>query len=274
MAILSSINWADDPGVTFSVIAGTEMLPLEQLQRRWGEGLARGDLGGIAVFWFEVDLGVERPIVTLGLKGMNGNCEVRYALYNGAGGTSEVMDYTIVEYLDDWAFPFGAACWLHCPGVAWSARYVRIRVDITASGATWVDMRRLWIGGGTIISGGVDRAFEIDFVDLSPSERTPRGGVSADEEAIWRKVRFSATNRTEAILFDAGGAGLWQQLVRAGRSREIVVAIRTNAATDFACYVDTVHAQLIEWAPLIHSAGNRRGIRSMLFEEVPLVALS
>lgn len=277
-APFTTTNWIDEPGVTFTPVIGTMSRPYSELTKPWGRGLARGTYGGIATIVFDVDLGQDRTILTLGALGINGEHGTQFRLTSDGGAAGDVLATTSVGYMDGWGFPFGPACWLHAPGgVPWFARYVRVRIDV--SGATWVDLRRLWVGNGVAITGGVNRQFSIDLVDGSASERTARGGVFTDQEGRWRRIKFAATNRTDTTMLGAGAnEGLWPRLVHAGRSREAVIAVRTNELTDGsqdqARYLQTVLGQVTEWTPLLSTSGNRWGIESITVEEAPMLALS
>lgn len=280
-APFTTVNWIDAPGVTFTPVIGTMSRDLDELAIAWGDGLARGTYAGVPTIVFDVDLGLDRRIMTLGIAGMNGTCSVQFRLTSDGGADGDVLATTAVEYQDEWGYPFGPACWLHAPGgVPWEARYLRVRIDITSGvGATWVDARRLWVGDGVLIPEGVDRQFSLDFVDGTPSERSPRGRVAVDEEARWRKVKYAVTRRsTETLLFSGAGAGLWPLLASVGRAREVVIGIRANepfdSYTDQARYVQTVLGQVVEWTPLVSSAGELWGIDSMTVEEAPMQALS
>lgn len=278
-AIFSTRNWLDEAGVTFSVTTGTMSRALTELQTPWGEGLARGAYSGSAILIFRVDLGAVRDICTLGLLGLNGRAQVQFFLGTTAGG-DDILSSDGVMYEPHWGFPFGAACWVHpSAGAPWAARYLMIRVDVF-DGPTYVDMRRLWVGGGLILPDGVDSGWELNFEDGSYSERTDEGGVSVDERQRWRKLAASRVllTETEAVGGTAGTTpGLFSQLATVGKSREIVVAVRaypdTNEESYRRRYFNTIYGQLTSWQPLRSRKGNRFGVARFEVTEAPLPPL-
>ncbi|MFO1495155.1 MAG: hypothetical protein U1F26_10910 [Lysobacterales bacterium] len=280
--IISATNFADAAGVTFSVLTGTMSLPLTQLQRPFGDGLARGATSGFPVLIFEVDLGQERDIISLGLLGMNGEgAGVQFALFNGAGGTSPVLPYTLVEWFEAWRMPFSPACWLHATTAPWRARYVRIRIDIyevSGSLPAFVDMRRLWVGGGALVAGGVSRRWTLDFVDASQVDRAPRGGAYGEQQARWRRARFGLQRQgAETMIGDGaldGAGGVWTELAAAGKAQEIVVAPRAHETSDQLRYWQTLLGVATEWSPLVNDSGEIYGLESAAVEETLMEALS
>lgn len=280
--IISATNFADAAGVTFSVLTGTMSLPLTQLQRPFGDGLARGATSGFPVLIFEVDLGQERDIISLGLLGMNGEgAGVQFGLFNGAGGTSQVLPYTLVEWFQAWRMPFSPACWLHATTAPWRARYVRIRIDIyevSGSLPAFVDMRRLWVGGGALVSGGVSRRWFLDFADASQVDRAPRGGAYGDQQARWRRARFGLQRQgAETMIGDGaldGAGGVWTELAAAGKAQEIVVAPRAHETSDQLRYWQTLLGVATEWSPLVNDSGEIYGLESAAVEETLMEALS
>lgn len=274
-AIISTRNWLDEAGVSFAVDVGTMARPLTELQIPWGGGLARCS-GTVLIF--RVDLGATRDICTLGLIGLNGRAEVQY--YLGAAAHGDDVLATVVEYETHWGFPFGGAAWVHAPaGSHWQARHLKIRVDIY-DGPSVIDMRRLWVGGGLILSAGVDTGWEVTFEDGSYSERTDEGGVSVDERQRWRKISCARSLLTRAEAVGAGSGsepGLFAQLATVGRSREIVVSPRANSGTSDADYMEryfaTVYGQLTSWQPLRSRNGQRFGVGRFEVTEAPMPAL-
>lgn len=280
-AIISTRNWLDEPGVTFALDSGTMSRPLSELQLPWGGGLARGSYSGSAVLIFRVDLGAVRQICTLGLVGMNGQTSAIFLLGSSAHG-NDILDseYGSVAYSPDWGFPFGAGVWVHpAAGTPWSARHLKVRVDILG-GPTYVDMRRLWVGGGLILPDGVDTGWEVGFEDGSYSERTDEGGVSVDERQRWRKLSAARTLLTEQEAIGGGSGlppGLFSQLATVGRSKEIVAATRARYGTaddDFRLrYFNTVYGQLTNWQPLQSRRGQRFGVGRFEVTEAPMPPL-
>ncbi len=276
-AILSNVNYADSADATITENTGTFLTPLSQLQVPWGRGLCRAHDGPYPRCIFDVDLGDVKSIVTLGLKGMQGHCEVRYQL-SAFADFSVMVANTVVEYESAWGFPYGAGCWLHPAGAAWEARYLRVRVDVFEGiDPSWVDMRRLWVGGGIILSDGVAAGWEVDpAVDGSPTDRSPDGDVYADARARWRRLRAGRTLMTRATAVGGTVPGLAAAIASIGHSRECVVAVRANDGgdNDLARFYETVHGQLASWAPLRSQKGDRIGLEHLMVEEVPMEPLS
>lgn len=278
-AIISTNNWLDEAGVTLTPYSTTMTRPLSELTTPWGDGLARGHVGGVAVIIFDIDLLAARSIITLGMLGMQGTANTQFFLSNVSAGGTDVASLSI-DYESEWGFPFGPACWIHATaGTAWSARYLRVRVDVFEGSPTWVDARRLWIGGGLILTEGLDTGWQVDFKDGSPSDRTPDGAINVSERQRWRRLTGGRTRLTDAqAIGGASGAtpGLFSQLARVGRSREIVAAVRSypDSADERLRYFNTVYGQLVGWQPLRSKRGNKYGIDGFEIEEVPMQALS
>lgn len=278
-AIISSRNWLDEPGVTITSLLGTWERPLSEIKKPWGRGLARAVNLGVGRAGFRIDLGEERQIVTIGAIGCSSTFyELQVRMSGTSPGGTEVLNDVTSSYSPDWNLPFGAHAWLHRSGLsAWAGRYLDVYISQFDFDGP-IDIRRLWIGGGTIVAGGVQRPWDLDFVDGSLTERTARGGVFVDSLGRWRRIRCSVQRRSQLTMTGGSSAlGVHGELLRAGRDREIVVIPRINDGTGEALrrrYLQTIYGQLTEWTPAEFVAGNLVSIESFVVEEAPMPALS
>jgi hypothetical protein len=274
-AIISTTNFADSATITAN--AGTFSRPLTELQKPWGRGLCRGDFAGMAVVIYDVDLGATRDIVTCGVVGFQGTGEVRFFLSQASDFSTTVAE-EIVTYNSAWGFRFGPGAWFHSPSATpWQARYVRVRVDVFEGSPTWVDQRRLWIGGGLILPAGVSAGWSVEMIDGSASERTSDGGVYVDERTRWRRLSAGRARMSEAEAIGSTlVTGLWSELNSVGRSGEIVAAVRANPGTDLhkRRYFQTVYGQLVGWSPLDDARGGAFRLDRFAVEEAPMFPLS
>lgn len=275
-AIISTENYADSATITGYL--GTYSLPLSELKKPWGRGLCRGATSGFATIAYNVDLGAERDISTIACIGLNGTATMTVYVSSSNSYSGDIHQEA-VEYSTDWRLGPTAVCYLHADAAPWTARYVRIRIDVTEDGATYVDQRRLWIGGGLMLPEGVSRGWRIRAVDGSVIERTAQGGVYVDDRTKWKRVTAgrSRVSLAQCIGDGPGVRGLYTEIAGVGRGGEVLAALRSNVGTSaethrIRCW-ESVYGQLIEWSDVQHRAGQYFAMDSMVIEEAPLPIL-
>lgn len=275
-AIISTQNWADDAGATLSVITGTMTRPISEAQKPWGRGLARGAYGGTSIVVVRVDLGVARNIICLGAKGLNGTeNDGVFRLSNVSAGGSELLDTSSegdgMYYTDDWGLPFGNALWWVAPSSAIYARYVEMMLRSEVGTLSYLDLRRLWVGGGMIIPEGFDSGWSLDFVDSTKTDRSDTGGVFTLPGSRRRKLSATLTNRDESIV--TASEASWPRITIGG-SAEVVIAPRANENDSRSRYLQTIHGQLTGWSPIRYGRSGLIDMETFTTEEAPMPALS
>lgn len=287
-AIISHINLADS--ATFTNSIGTVLRSLDGMKTPFLRGLYRstgsGSGPGLSTVQFDVDLGEPKSISTIGAIGLNASDEVTgyeaqmlVSLSLTGAGNNEVLNGAEGNWRSEWGLPWGQACWLHAEDAPWSARYVRIRLDVDRpAGTFYVDCRRLWIGDGIFLSEGIDSEWQMAILDNSETNTTKRGGFFAAEYDRRRRLSGAITGRTIAEIMGTSDAaiGAFHALAAAGRSREVVVTPRSNAdvADKRARHAQTVYGTFSELSPAIDNNGNIFSLESFAVDEIAYPALS
>jgi hypothetical protein len=287
-AIISHINHADTATITNSI--GTVIRSLDGMKTPFLRGLARstgsGTGPGLSLIQFDIDLGEPKSISTIGAIGLNASEDVAgyeaqmlVSLSLTGAGNDEVLSGGEGNWRSEWGLPWGQACWLHADAAPWSARYVRIRLDVDRpAGTFYVDVRRLWIGGGIFIDEGIDNQWSMGIIDASETTTTPRGGFFASEYARRRRLSGALTARAAGDIMGTSDAaiGAFHALAAAGRSREVVVTPRSNAdsADKRARHAQTVYGTFSELSPAVDNSGNIFSLESFAVDELPYPALS
>lgn len=286
-AIISHINLADSATITNHT--GAVIRNLSQMQTPFLRGLYRstgsGSGPGLSTVIFDVDLGSAKSIKTIGAIGLNadeasgGDAQMLVSLSLVSAGGDEVLSGGDGNWDSEWGVPFGQACWLHADAAPWSARYVRIRLDVSRpAGSFYVDCRRLWIGDGLFVSEGLDNEWTLEVLDASEVSITQRGGFFAQEFERRRRLTGGLSGREVADILGTSSAsiGALNSLAYAGRSREVVVTPRSNAETGEkrARHIQTVYGAFSSWSPIRDQAGNIFALESFAVDEIPYPALS
>lgn len=285
-AIISHINYADSATITNSI--GTVIRALSGMQTPFLRGLARstgsGTPPGIVTIVFDVDLGAAKSITTIGCIGLNadeasgGDAGMLVDLSLTGAGNDEVLSAGQGTWDTEWMLETGQACWLHCDTTPWSARYVRIRLDVSRpAGAGYIDVRRLWIGGGVFIDVGFDDGWTLSVIDGSETTTTQRGGFFAQEYEKRRQLQAAITARSSGeIIGSANTYGIFGTLARVGRTKEVVVTPRSNYEGSQLRdrFVQTIYGTISEWSPIRDNAGTIWGLESLTVDELPYPALS
>ena len=285
-AIISHINHADTATITNSI--GTVIRSLDGMKTPFLRGLARstgsGSAPGLSTIQFDVDLGSAKTISTVGAIGLNaheasgGDAQMLVSLSLTSSGGNEVLNAGEGNWDTEWMLDSGQSCWLHADAAPWSARYVRVRLDVSRpSGTFYVDVRRLWIGDGVFIDVGFDDGWQLSVFDGSEATTTQSGGFFAREYERRRQLRAAITARDAVdIIGGSNTYGVLGALMRVGRTSEVVVTPRSNAETSQKRdrYVQTIYGTISEWSPIRDNAGSIFGLESITVDELPYPALS
>jgi len=284
--IISHINHADSATITNSI--GTVIMSLDNMKTPFLRGLTRstgsGSAPGLSTIQFDVDLGSAKSISTVGCIGLNaheasgGDAQMLVSLSLVSSGGNEVLSAGEGSWDTEWMLDTGQACWLHADTAPWSARYVRIRLDVSRpAGTFYVDVRRLWIGGGVFLDVGFDDGWQLSVIDVSEATTTQSGGFFAREYERRKQLKAAITARdTDDIIGASNDYGVFGTLMRVGRTSEVVVTPRSNYDTSLkrTRYVQTVYGTISEWSPIRDNSGSIWGLESFTVDELPYPALS
>lgn len=282
-AILSHENYLDS--ATLTVIVGNTMArAIGGVKTPYARGMARTNTqsGGQASLVVDIDLGSVKDILTLGAIGLNASSDAALTWYlstaASAGGT-EIATLT-GSWKKSWLLPFSQNAWVHAEGVTpWQARYIRLSITVDRPvSEEWLDVRRLWVGGGEVLADGIDREWRVDQIDATQSERTGRGGIYVDPQQRWRRLSGSITNASaDEMLGDPSGTpGAWGVLQTVGLASEVVITPRANAGTNSNNHRDrhlqTIYGVLAQTSPLVASGVPYS--TEIAVEEIPAIPLS
>lgn len=278
-AIISHINHLDS--ATLTVVSGSPMgRPISDVKTKYARGMARTNTqsGGSATLVVDIDLGAIKDIITLGVIGMNSTLDagVQWYMSTGAGGSGTEIATIGGGWYSSWLLPFSQNAWNHIAGISpWQARYIRLTVQCTRpAGEEWLDLRRVWVGGGQVLADGIDRDWRIDAIDATQSERTGRGGIYVDPQQRWRRLSGTITNASaDEIVGDPSGTpGAWNVLQTVGLASEVVITPRANLGNERDRHIQTVYGVLSQTPPLV--ANGAPYSTEFAVEEIPAIPLS
>jgi len=116
--------------------------------------------------------------------------------------------------------------WSHIPSAAQTARYWRVNINDTTNADTFIDVYRMFIGGGFQPTVNVSVGCELNFDDPSIGEDTDGGATIFDERRQRRELVGVLEMMTEAEAY-----GDWFDIKRKlGRTGQLFVALDPDDA--------------------------------------------
>jgi hypothetical protein len=231
--LIANNNLADDATVTSSItMSGTR--PLTELKKPFLAGLARTVTGvstGSTEWVLQIDLGSDKSIDLIALYGINSaGAYVAYA----TGGNAASASYTDVELTGNVSYgsgssdvaAFGAEIVLPLAS-AQIVRYIELAVRwSTASGITYYDARRLWIGPALRMSraASIESGFEIVDRGSVTRSRGERVFASPRKPHKLHQIALRGMSQSEAIGTESTAAtNVQKYLADVGLSGEIII---------------------------------------------------
>jgi hypothetical protein len=187
-------------------------LPLNNLKDGALSLVARSTDDANASTKFDLDLGTAYSVRTVALVNHNLSAAAQVKVTGGtSGGASDVYDsgwhdaYALVfgadgiEWESDGWWPgagddeYIASPWtVFCPMADWkTARYWRVEIDDTANADGYVQIGRVWIGGGLSPQYNASFGLQHGWEDLSQADETISGALAAWVRRRRRTVRLA-----------------------------------------------------------------------------------
>jgi len=231
--IISTLNLADSATVTSSITMGSGR-PLTELKKPFLAGLARTVTGvttGTTEWVLQIDLGSDKSIDLIGLYGINSaGAYVAYA----TGGNAASASYTDVELTGNVSYgsgssdvaAFGAEIVLPLAS-AQIVRYIELAVRwSTASGITYYDARRLWVGPALRFSrsASIESSFEVVERGSVTRSRGERVFAAPRKPHKLHNIALRGMTQSEAIGTESTAAtNLQKYIADVGVSGEVCI---------------------------------------------------
>lgn len=286
-------NWLDHPDTVIEPFneEWIALLPLSELQRPYGRGLARmhfqyadltGPGAGLGYASIGIDLGAPRKIDAISLMGLNpepsaggDHNAVVLAWFSASaiGGTE--LGFWPGTWLAEWAGEIGPQ--VHLWGAEpVTARYIHLHVTVTRAHGDYCDIRRLVVGEGMRIPAGCDAGWSLGVADSADVETMRYGGVYAAPGVVTRRLKVGYSVRKLGLAMGGNsndGRNLLSQVIRAGGAGEVVLTPRASDTGPHRL-TRTVWGRVASASPFAMRSGDLVDLAEITVDEIACPPLS